>query len=308
MPIIQPIDLDKKTVFVLGAGASKPYGFPLGTELKGTMIANLSNAVFRVILRKYNFDESLINDFVEALPRTYHSTIDIFLEKKRKFREIGAYVIAYSLLPLENANLLFPQNDWYAHIFNVLNFENVKPDLYNITFVSLNYDRSLEHFLYKNIQYNCPDDSIKHAEMKLSNLKIIHAHGSLGLYPQTPYGANTQTELVLRQAALGIRIISDKMDDSDDFRNAQKAINDAYNLVFIGFGFDPSTLERLTKDANLSEKKIFGTTFGLDKNRMNFILSFFQENAKINNLIVTDTGTIARDFVTSFLPIIPGTN
>jgi len=108
MAEIQPIDLNRKTVFVLGAGASKPYGFPLGIELKDTMIANLSNAVFQVVLKKHNFDQSLIDDFVEALPRTYHSTIDIFLEKKRKYREIGAYVIAHSLLPLENSNLLFP--------------------------------------------------------------------------------------------------------------------------------------------------------------------------------------------------------
>jgi hypothetical protein len=30
--------INKKTVLVLGAGASKPYGLPLGTELRDSVI------------------------------------------------------------------------------------------------------------------------------------------------------------------------------------------------------------------------------------------------------------------------------
>ena len=80
---IQPIDLNKKTVFVLGAGANKPYGFPLGTELKQIMISNLSNSGCQVALKEYKLNQSLIDEFNETLPRTSHSTIDIFLEKKK---------------------------------------------------------------------------------------------------------------------------------------------------------------------------------------------------------------------------------
>ncbi len=37
----EPLDLTRRTVLVLGAGASKPYGFPLGNELKTLLITHL---------------------------------------------------------------------------------------------------------------------------------------------------------------------------------------------------------------------------------------------------------------------------
>ncbi len=33
----------KETVFILGAGASKPYGYPLGSDLIKEIIANIDN-------------------------------------------------------------------------------------------------------------------------------------------------------------------------------------------------------------------------------------------------------------------------
>src|SRR4030042_725780 len=94
------------------------------------------------MITKNKFDQSFAKDFSDALRRTDHPTIDIFLEKRKSFREIGAYAIAYTLLPLEVENFILAQQDWYSHIYNVLNFEKDKPYPENITFVTLNYDRS----------------------------------------------------------------------------------------------------------------------------------------------------------------------
>ena len=108
---IRPLNLNEETVFFLGAGASNPYGFPIGTLLKTHMISNLTNGDCKNALVKSGFESLLVKDFGEALIGTYHPTIDIFLEKKKKFRDLGAHLIAYTLLPCENHNLLFPQKE-----------------------------------------------------------------------------------------------------------------------------------------------------------------------------------------------------
>jgi hypothetical protein len=303
MDKIQPIDLNKKTVFILGAGASKPYGFPLGTELKTKMIENLSGFNCQNALFKTGFDKSLVDSFNEALRYTYYPTIDIFLEKKKKFRSIGAYLIAFSLIPMEYENILFPQKDWYAHIYHTINFEYDTPNINNIVFVSLNYDRSLEHFLFKNIQVNCPDELNNQANLKLENLKIIHAHGSLGRYPLINYGGDPNNLELLQNAAERIRITSDKLEDSVDFIEAQTAINEALNLVFIGFGYDPTTLKLLTKGMDLTKKRILGTIYQIKQDKLNSIQDFF--NSKIDFL--TDTAT-ADDFIRCYLPLVPHIN
>ena len=298
MAAIKPISLNKSTVFILGAGASSPYGLPLGVNLKREMLGHLSNSACQQILTKLEFPKSLVDDFFESLSGTYHPTIDIFLEKKKKFRSLGSYLIAYTLLPLEKHNALFPQSDWYGHLYNVINFEDESPHADKIKFVSLNYDRSLEHFLTKNIHYNCPDYAIENANAKLGHIQIIHAHGSLGPYPQIPYG-NKSTDIygpgvadaygnkstdasVLRTAANRILIVSDNIQDSDDFKNAQLAISEASNLVIIGFGYDLTTLKILIPPAtNLGTKRILGTAFNLDQSLITQVTEFFNDKIEI---------------------------
>lgn len=299
MAEIQPLDLNKKTVFILGAGASNPYGLPLGVDLKNQMLANLSIRACRKILIDHGFESALVEDFLESLSGTYHPTIDIFLEKKRKFRALGSYLIAYTLLPLETHNNLFPQRDWYGHLYSAINFEHELPHTDKITFVSLNYDRSLEHFLAKNIHYNCPDDTIQNAQSKLERMNIIHAHGSLGSYPQISYGNKPDDSKVLSTAANGIRIVSDRLQDSDDFKNAQFAIVQASNIVFIGFGYDHTTLKMLmSSTTNLDNKRILGTVFQFGKPERDAVTEFFNDKIEI-----APPGWVANGFINAILPV-----
>jgi len=270
---LKPIDLNRNVVFILGAGASKPYGLPLGTELKDIMKSNLSNNTCRQAISDYKFNQSLIDEFIYTLPKTRHPTIDIFLEQKRKFRDIGAFLIAYSLLPLENDNNLFPQRDWYSHLYNVIGFERDEQTSKNIVFVSLNYDRSLEHFLHKAYLIDAPDDLEQFAEPKLDGLKFIHPHGSFGEYPKIPYGARDVD--AIQAAAKSILIVSDSLESSKSFLEARQAIDSASNIIIIGFGYDRTTLHRLFKNVDLSEKRILGTVHKLDNPIIDFLYNEF---------------------------------
>ena len=82
---------------------------------------------------------------------------------------------------------------------------------------------------------------------------------------------------MLSNAAKGIRIVSDKLEDSDDFNLAKNAILSADNIIFIGFGYDPLTLEKLISDPNnMDDKRILGTTFGLQASSIVFLQEYFQ--------------------------------
>lgn len=296
---IQPLDLtEKRTVFVLGAGASKPYAFPLGSELKSKIIDYLPHTAFKGLIQERGFSKSLLDDFAEALAGTNLPTIDIFLEKKPSFRQIGAYAIAYTLFKFENHHQIFPYRDWYGHIYNILNFENNSPDTGKITFVTLNYDRSLEYFLSKSPKFNCSENKMDIAHEKLQKLSIIHAHGSLGHYPDVQFGLEP-TPASLVEAVKGILIVSDKLEDSKDFITAKQAIFDADNIVFIGFGYDRLTMKKLIpKPKDFGNKRLLGTVFNLPKSSRDFIEEYF--NGKFE--ITPDHDISAEGFIKQIFP------
>ena len=130
-------------------------------------------------------------------------------------------------------------------------------------------------------------------------LDIIHAHGSLGPYPEISYGHKPTDRDSLRRAAEGIRIASDRIEDSDDFAAAQLAIHGAYNLIFIGFGYDSTTLQLLMSRVSatkLLRKRILGTLFHLDQSTINRITGFFKNKIEVST-------ANAYDFIQTILPL-----
>lgn len=269
------LDLNKKIVFILGAGASHPYGFPLGNELKNKIEERLVGYNGIAILEKCGFTKELIANFVEALRYSFHSTIDIFLENKTSYRSVGAYAIALALMPYEKADSLFPHKDWYATLYNFLKFEDPNNIVSNLSIVTLNYDRSIDHFLIKNVDYNHPDKDLERAREMSKGIQIVHAHGSLGGYPIAAYGSDIKDIAALRVAAEGIKITSDHLNESKDFRKAQEIIATAEQIVFLGFGFEPRTLSLLFEKFTKNSSEIISSNIKLPQERKDVAFDFF---------------------------------
>src|SRR6267378_303056 len=98
--------IEKRTVLILGAGASMPYGFPSGSGLRRHIIEYL--------------DELLSADT---------TSIDVFLERRTEFVEIGKAAIAATLIPLESTRNLFQtwtlpsvlmSQTWYQYFASTL--------------------------------------------------------------------------------------------------------------------------------------------------------------------------------------------
>lgn len=275
--------LNEPTVLVLGAGASNPYGFPLGPGLKERLLARHSHTlpVHLQTLRPLGYDTPDVTAFCEALRYGTHETIDVFLERKTKFRELGSYLIALTLQPFEKPEHLFPQRNWYGALFDALAFEKEEPRAEQLSVVTLNYDRSLEYFLDKNIDYNCRDEIVESAHEKRKKIRVVHAHGSLGAYPARPYGRGLESVEELSEVASRIRIMSDRLDDSTDFRKAQRLIAEAKNVVFLGFGYHEETLSALVEKADTKGQHVYGTSVGLGNTTMSRLQATFGDSLTV---------------------------
>src|SRR6266705_6647333 len=93
------------TAFILGAGASNPYHFPMGLDLKNEICKMLDRP--QPCLNPNN-DPSVAEElraFQEALQKSGQWSVDAFLERREeKINAIGKRAIAAALIPFEHEN------------------------------------------------------------------------------------------------------------------------------------------------------------------------------------------------------------
>lgn len=266
--------LEQTTCLVLGAGASKSYGFPLGSELK----IEIRNQPGReeastAIAAATNASDELRTEFRDVLRYGTHQTIDILLEENPRFRELGSVAIAVAIIEKESQLGLLPRRGWYNYLYDLLTravASNGKC-LANLKVVTLNYDRTLEQFLAGSIRYDIPEADKAKAREVLSSLEIVHAHGSLGDIQEYSYGRSAHDHNFVKAAADRIRITSDSVEDTVEFKRAQEVIGEAENLLFMGFGYDLRTLDRLCANRNDGQGQVLGTSVGLSPKRRAYL-------------------------------------
>jgi len=257
------------SVLVLGAGASAWAGFPVGVNLRTDILAALisSDNRFQRSLLEVGFTQTLIEEFHESFRQSGQTSVDAFLEHRDDLREVGKAAIAYQLIGHETPGRLFDRDmDWYAHLYKRMNcaFQDFgKNDLSIVTF---NYDRSIEHFLFTALKNTHRKDDREVAE-RLAEIPIIHVHGRLGRLPwQGPGGrtyAPSPTPNDIRIAAAGIRIVHDQVSQDEAFSQARDLMKKAQRVVFLGFGYDEINVSRLIPKLSDVPGTLFGSAFEL---------------------------------------------
>lgn len=279
----------KKIILVLGAGASAPFGYPLGEELSHEIYMSLnsgSTSGMRGCLLELDYDESLLNSFGHKLQYSALS-IDMFLENNDHYRDVGRASIAFALIQRELENKLFDHRNsrnWYKYLFSKMNCELAYFDHNLISFVTFNYDRSLEHFLFTAARNNFSDVSCEKVVQKLNFLTIRHVYGSLGRLPwQKPsphefcsyerkYGTVLSPDIV-SESSKCIKIVHDDDITKDPFILIQLLLEDAEAVYMIGFGYDATNLRRLGITENYSAENIFGTAYEMESGRRKHLSS-----------------------------------
>jgi hypothetical protein len=213
---------NKKLTLIVGAGASKELGLPVGTELRDK-IASLLNITFDY--NQLKSGDSRICSAIESAVRRpdgrgdinphLHAawrirdampqaiSIDNFIDNHQgdeKIELCGKLAIVRSILEAEKKSTIYvdPNNNrnqinflnteaCWLNSFTRLLTENCRADdlearLGSISFVIFNYDRCIEHYLYFALQNYYKISESRAAEL-LNSVAFFHPYGSVGALP-----------------------------------------------------------------------------------------------------------------------------
>ncbi len=297
--------ITKKTVLVLGAGASLAYGLPAGPELKAKVIHNLGQPGTANILGELGHCATFIRRFAKDLADSHPASIDAYLAIREDYITIGKQAIAATLIPLEeqkelfrkwyipyyNPSVAYPDNGhWYQELCGMMD-PMMKLDENELAVITFNYDRSLEQYMYTSLRnlygpYGpsgdmSKDQADKECEEKVKAIPIIHVYGQLGVLPwdnsgkdQLRYGPGGPfTPGIVREAAKCIEIMPEARQESPIFSKTNTLISDAERIYFLGFGFDPTNVRRLLPPGLMKAKcdKMYGTLCGLSRPQRQFL-------------------------------------
>lgn len=287
-------------MFILGAGASMPFEFPSGERLVEIIlkVKELHKVHSVDVLKKYGFNPGeiyplllvasenqkisyMLNDFFDRLGKSRQKSIDAFLEANIEFLSIGKFLIAHIILRYEKEEKLFAniKNHWLDYIWNKISGAGIDDFLdSNISFITYNYDRSLEHYLFMVIQ-NYYNISEKEAVRVLKSIPIVHLHGQLGYLPYfsdsveplhtIPYNTLKPTNEMIFANLENIKIIHENVENSEEYQEAWRLLRHSDSANFLGFGFHTTNLKRLKLKETISpsiRRNVIGSGFGLTPN------------------------------------------
>jgi len=183
-----------KTTLILGAGASCPYGFPTASELREILVqknptrvkeildrlnapSRLGDIVMRSLLTR--FPDKIIQRFQNEFFWSQTGSIDEFAQERGDvFTKVARVALATIFLQCESSAYL--DGNWYRAFRRWLLSKGPGSIPYDrVQIITFNYDRSLEYYLWKAIQYtyDLPEGD---AFDVAGHLLVHHVYGSLG--------------------------------------------------------------------------------------------------------------------------------
>lgn len=276
--------IENKTVFVLGAGASCPYGYPSGIKLREDIISNFCDQYQHYMDADPNLKQDITMEsnkakgFTDKFKKSSTKSIDLFLARNTEFKDVGKKAIAFRILDAEyhskfRESMKDRSLDWYSYIFDRLTDGLVKKDDYsrfcenNVSFITFNYDRSLEHFLYESLIHSFNNTPSKKIKEQISQLGIIHVFGQVsGLdWQELPSKLEYRHEvnrIKIQKLVKNLRIIYEE-EKNPELEEARELIGEAQRIFFLGFGYAKENLELLKISERLNAHQyICGTAFG----------------------------------------------
>ncbi len=305
--------INDKIVFILGAGASKAHGYSLGPELVDKIgnALKTKNGKTREIAKALvgehesemdlNWMEEKIVDFRNKLIGSKKLTIDSFLARHKDFLSIGKLAIAQILIPCERKETLNSfENNWYKDLYKLMDASFEDFDKNGCKFITFNYDRSLDYFLFDAVLNTYENKNDQECGKKISELLPVHLYGQLNVFPWQNINEGRDyeghcTPFLFKTIGKNIKIVYDDVDllNNLEFRIAYDLIANAKKIIFLGFGYDQTNLERL-KIKRMEGKKIICTHYNLDRRSLISAQGYFRK--ELGNDIIWINQT-AEDFI-----------
>jgi hypothetical protein len=293
--------LHRATTFVIGAGASAGFGFPVGVKLAENIAEGL-DLNFEWGNRQIKGSATVYDGIKRALPElgnqgafdlchrirkglVHYDSIDDYVEaaaseevaiaaKIAIFENIAKAERTSSLAKLgshENAEQIASlRASWPAQLLRLalrgVRHSDISGLFGSISVVSFNYDRALEHYLYWALMdLAFPEEVIVRA---IKSLAVYHPYGTLGALPwqgkpSVPFGG---AHADLAVAYSSIRTYSEQLEDKSELRKIETAVRDSETVVFLGFGFHKQNVDLLSAPIR-ERKEVFATACGVSNSQ-----------------------------------------
>lgn len=296
--------LTRRTVLVLGAGASVPFNFPTGLTLSNEIVQGCAQNAhhFELLKTLGHFLPEEINRFRVAFYLSGKNSIDAFLEHRSEFLKIGKAAIAISLIPYERTDHIFtfsPDN-WLRYVFNQMSTSFDEFGKNPLSIVTFNYDRVVEHFLFTALKHSYGKSDKECIEV-LNQIPIVHLHGRLGCLPWQGVGgrafSHEADQQSLRVSIDNLKIIHEDITDGrdEDFTTAKRLLAQAQQIFFLGFGFNRTNVERLDiGKIDAGHTAAIATAFGMKNQEVNAASLLCDQKVQFRDI---DCITMCREII-----------
>jgi hypothetical protein len=299
-------------LFIIGAGASVPYGFPDGEKLFDNLrnlnydFKNINsprnsikedlNTLYKNLYNDTRITLKSMDEFSHDIKKSTMISVDDFLRNIKKIDhnklDFGKRIIAKKILEAEEKSKTENKIDWLNHLFSLIDRnENLFKVFFNSKFIIFNYDRLFEYKVFEYLSYDKKRIEEEVWE-KLEKMEIIHIHGYLGNLKTIAFG-NSKNEHYC-SIVKNMKTIWEK-EDKD--KKIQRYFLECNRIFFLGFGWLEDNMRLLGLDNKgefLSGKEIYGTAFRMSENKVKYIEDRLKlcgalqpniKNCKVVNLI-----------------------
>ncbi len=280
-------------LFIIGAGASVPYGFPCGKELVEKIERLFIDGEFKkkvlgttLRLKDGNKGENLIDlkllrKIIEEMKAFSMESIDDFIRNRTDQgyeynfaikRVIAAIILYYEQnfrkIETENKDKKMDYG-WIGFLCNYLdrNEDGFPVNFVKSKFLTFNYDRVFEHIIFRYLTITKRDDNNLAIEEINSSGNIIHMYGYLGTLDSIEFG----TERIDNSVPKNLETVWDNTNNQYKKLRVMEYISRCERIFFLGFGYLLENLKTLGIEEGsniLNGKHIRGTAFGLSNDRV----------------------------------------
>jgi len=185
----------------------------------------------------------------------------------------------------------FQGDEWYFYLFKRLTEglvgKDALPDFSTgeFAFITFNYDRSLEYFLYESLRNSFTEVSEDRIVQTLKKLKILHVYGQIAplKWQDCNEGVDYRpqiSEALLQKTAANIKTIYEQK-ESPDINEAIKLLSQAEQIFFLGFGFAEENMKVLRLPEVIPPPcMVYGTAFNLLKEEVERVESAIKSGRK----------------------------
>ena len=277
---------DKKTVFIIGAGAGVEINMPVGSQL-GRTIADktyirhkdygaeltsgdyaVSNALKRITRARgldYNAWRAEACAIREGIFET--RSIDAYLNTHKDNEAVkiaGKLAIVQSILEAEKECDLHRESrgdwrdgskvasSWLPELFYIMQdgvgkTDDIRKIFSNLAFITFNYDRCLEHYLYYTIMglYRLNEQD---AADIMASLEIYRPYGQVGSLDwerkgKTKVAFGGKAYEAIEELAEEIKTFNEQIEDQVILQKIRGTINTAARIVFLGFHYHKQNMD-----------------------------------------------------------------